>query len=64
MSKSKAAAPKKTIKFETLLRLSFCNSKRLPRRIVHHGKLKEWVGIGWITPNDQTLNGKETHVVD
>jgi len=50
------------MKFDELKRLQFCNSKRLPHRIVHDGKVKEWVGIGWITPNDQTRDGKETYV--
>ena len=63
MAAPKKAKPRrKTIKFDELQRLSFCNSKRLPQRIVHDGKVKEWVGIGWITPNDQTKNGEETYV--
>jgi hypothetical protein len=39
---------KKIIKFEELKRLSFCNSKDLPRKVNVGGKLYEWVGIGWI----------------
>jgi len=63
MAAPKKAKPrKKTIKFAELQRLTFCNSKRLPHRIVHEGEIKEWVGIGWITLNDQTKNGKEVYV--
>jgi hypothetical protein len=39
---------KKTITRAELARLSFCNSDRLPRKINIDGRLKEWVGIGWI----------------
>ncbi len=39
---------KKTIKWEELKRLSFCNSKDLPRKVNVEGSLYEWVGIGWI----------------
>lgn len=38
----------KTITFEKLKRLSFCNSKKLPRKVNMGDKLYEWVGIGWI----------------
>lgn len=51
-----------TMKFEVLKRLEFRNSPLLPHRIVHEGVVKEWTGIGWIVPNDQTKDGKETYV--
>lgn len=53
----------KTITFSELRRLSFCNSKRLPKRIVIGNEIKEWVGIGWITVNDKPT-GKEVRVVE
>jgi hypothetical protein len=38
----------RTITYSELQRLSFCNSSKLPQKVVHDGILKEWVGIGWI----------------
>ena len=38
----------KTITWDELSRLAFCNSDRLPQKVIVHGRLKEWVGIGWI----------------
>jgi hypothetical protein len=38
----------KAITSNALARLSFCNSKKLPQVCVIDGKVKEWVGIGWI----------------
>jgi len=54
------AVKTKTITFDKLKRLSFCNSKKLPQRVVHEGKVKEWVGIGWIELDDKP---KATDVV-
>ena len=39
---------RKTITREELTRLAFCNSTRLPRKVNVDGRLREWVGIGWI----------------
>ncbi len=49
-------AARRTITPGELRRLSFCNSKNLPGRIVvtENGerRVKEWVGIGWIDITD------------
>ena len=38
----------KTITRAEVARLAFCNSDKLPQKINIDGRLKEWVGIGWI----------------
>jgi hypothetical protein len=43
--KSKAS---KTIRWEELQRLQFCNSSKLPLKVNVHGRCKEWVGVGWV----------------
>lgn len=57
-----------TIKFSTLQRLEFCNSKDLPKRvkIKDRGKYiyKEWVGIGWITIDPPFYPDEVIEVVD
>jgi hypothetical protein len=55
---------KKTIKFSTLRRLSFCNSPKCPQRVIHEGVVKEWVGFGWITINDQRRKPSDVYVVE
>jgi len=37
-----------TITRSELARLSFCNSDKLPQIVNIEGRLKEWVGIGWV----------------
>ena len=39
---------KKTIKRTELMRMAFCNSSKLPRKVNIDGRAKQWVGIGWI----------------
>lgn len=39
---------RKTIKRSELVRLAFCNSDKLPRAVNVGGRLKRWVGIGWV----------------
>ncbi len=60
--KSKKAKPK-TIKFSELKRLSFCNSSKLPQKIIVDGQVKEWVGIGWLDIDDKP-SAKYPTVVD
>ena len=38
----------KTMEFQEWQRLSFCNSKKLPKIVVINGTRREWVGIGWV----------------
>lgn len=49
-------AARRTITPEKLRRLAFCNSKKLPVRIIvtENGerRVKQWVGIGWIDITD------------
>lgn len=52
---------KKTIDVETLQRLAFCNSEKLPKTINDDGRRKLWVGIGWI--DDGPATGSETKVI-
>jgi hypothetical protein len=42
----------KTITYSKLRRLSFCNSKELPQKVIVDGTVKEWVGIGWCETRD------------
>lgn len=61
----KSKTPKKkrkTIKYDILYRLSFCNSKRLPSVVNMDGKRMRWVGIGWVDEGKPT--GREVVVVD
>jgi len=51
----------KTITKSELERLSFCNSKKLPRAVNIDGVRYEWVGIGWVEAGKPT--GKEPKVV-
>jgi hypothetical protein len=37
-----------TITRSELARLSFCNSKKLPKKVNVDGHCREWVGIGWV----------------
>lgn len=57
-----SAKKRKTISLKELSRLSFCNSRRLPRIVEKDGKRLEWVGIGWIDIGKPT--GQEVLVVD
>lgn len=52
---------KKTITTETLVRLAFCNSDKLPQVIDDEGRRKRWVGIGWI--DEGLATGDETEVI-
>lgn len=54
----------KTIKLSELQRLAFCNSKHLPRAVLHNGKRKEWVGIGWVTRPKSAITGREVEVIE
>lgn len=53
----------RTITWAELSHLAYCNSRRLPKRVVVDGVVKEWVGIGWITldekpkPTDVVVSG-------
>jgi hypothetical protein len=58
------ADPVSTITFSELRRLSFCNSSKLPQKVVHDGILKEWVGIGWIDIGKPPKGHKFPTVVD
>lgn len=58
------AAKRKTITFSTLKRLSFCNSPACPQRVVHEGVVKEWVGFGWITHDDEKPKPTDVYVVE
>lgn len=60
--KSKTPKKRKTIKYDVLYRLSFCNSKRLPSVVNMEGKRMRWVGIGWVDEGKPT--GREVVVVD
>lgn len=54
----------KTIKFSELKRLSFCNSKDLPKKIIVDGIVREWMGIGWLdTEKPPTADEKRTYPV-
>lgn len=53
----------KTITREKLYRLSFINSKHLPRKVNDNGVLKEWVGIGWIEL-DQKPTKRHVRLID
>ena len=49
----------KTLPFDDFRRMSICNSKDLPKRVIIGNEVKEWVGIGWVsigvvTENDLT----------
>ncbi len=44
---------RKTITWAELERLQFCNSKKLPQRVIVNGVLKAWTGIGWITLDEK-----------
>jgi hypothetical protein len=55
---------KKTITYAKLARLSFCNSPKLPKRVVHEGLVREWVGIGWITHEDEKPKPGDVYVVE
>jgi hypothetical protein len=52
MSKVKVK-PTNTISFAELKRLSFCNSKKMPTKVVALGKVIEWTGIGWIETGEK-----------
>lgn len=55
---------RKTIKFSELKRLTFCNSKKLPKQVEFTGKVRgkivrrvmEYVGIGWIDIQDCNID--------
>jgi hypothetical protein len=53
----------KTVTFAELQRLAFCNSKKLPQRVVIDGVVKEWVGIGWITLEGEKPLATDVRVV-
>jgi hypothetical protein len=52
----------KTITRSELMRLAFCNSKKLLLAVNDGGVRKEWVGIGWIAGGK--LRGDEVFVID
>jgi hypothetical protein len=52
----------KTMTRSNLIRLAFCNSKKLPLVVNDGGVRKEWVGIGWIASGK--LRGDEVLVID
>ena len=56
---AKKSTRRRTMTYDEVKRLAFVNSKRLPPRIIHEGKIKEWVGIGWIT-----LDGEKPRPTD
>ena len=51
----------KFLTFDKLKQLQFCNSKKLPKRIIVRGQALEWVGIGWI---EVEKNGTEVRIVN
>lgn len=53
-----------TITESAIRRLAFCNSKKLPRRVVHEGLVKEWVGIGWVTLDGEKPKPADVRVVE
>lgn len=55
-------AKQKTITFSELKRLSFCNSKKLPKTVNMFGKRWHWVGVGWVDEGKAT--GKEVKIID
>ncbi len=40
-----------------VIRLAYCNSKRLPAFVVDGGVVKRWVGIGWIAEDRKPQKG-------
>ncbi len=44
----KTKSGRKIISRSELVRLSFCNSNKIPNPCVIEGVVKDWVGIGWI----------------
>jgi hypothetical protein len=54
----------KTITRSELHRLSFCNSKKIPKVCVIEGVAKEWVGIGWIELDRKPLPSDVVMVED
>jgi hypothetical protein len=44
----------KTITFDKLRHLSFCNSPKMPQKVIHDGIVKQWVGIGWVDEGKPT----------
>lgn len=60
----KTKPPPPTITFSELKRLSFCNSKDLPSKVILGGRMKQWVGIGWIDVNEDRRTGKEPVVIE
>lgn len=54
----------KSIKFADLQRMALCNSEDMPTRIWHDGRLRLWVGIGWIDVAAHLADGTEPVVVD
>ena len=63
-NKKKKVKKQKTIKFSELKVLCFCNSKRLPSRILVGGKPREWTGFSWIELDDDDIDGTEVEVVE
>ena len=39
----------KTLPFDDFRRMSVCNSKDLPGKVIIGNEVKEWIGIGWIS---------------
>lgn len=54
---------RKFITRKELARLSFCNSKALPKAVNDGGVRKEWVGIGWVEVQRKPT-GREPVVVE
>ena len=44
----------KTIKREKVSHLSICNSSKLPDVVIDGGRVKRWVGIGWVDERSAT----------
>lgn len=53
---------RKTMDFQELRRLEFCNSKRLPLFIEINGSRLLWVGIGWV--NEGKAQGDEVLIIE
>lgn len=62
--RAKPKACKKTITYSELRRLEFCNSPKLPQRVVHDGVVKQWVGVGWVTHENEKPKPNDVYVVE
>lgn len=48
---------RQTITAAELIKLTACNSRRLPRKCVIGGRVYEWVGIGWLDVGPEPTSG-------